>query len=94
MNSTILQVPIEKSLRDKATLAARSQGFSSLQEAVRIFLNQLSFQSLRVTFEPQSVQLSPKAIKRYSQMSQDVKSGKTIANGFDNIDEISKYLNS
>lgn len=94
MDTTILQVPISKTLRTKASKAATSQGFSSLQEAVRIFLNQLSTHEVRVTFKPQSVQLSQKAIKRYNRMIDEVESGKVKTNSFTNIDEMMDYLNS
>ncbi|HJZ05933.1 hypothetical protein A2634_01510 [Candidatus Amesbacteria bacterium RIFCSPHIGHO2_01_FULL_48_32] len=94
MDATILQVPISKALRDKAAKSALSQGFSSLQEAVRVFLNQLSSQAIRVTFEPQPVQLSHKAIRKYNKMSEDVKSGKVKTVGFTDVDEMFKYLNS
>ncbi len=51
MNSTILQVPISKDLRDDAAVAASSLGFSSLQEAVRVFLTQLAEGRIKITFE-------------------------------------------
>jgi len=38
----VLQVPMSKELRKKATLAALNQGYSSLQESVRIYLRQLA----------------------------------------------------
>ena len=51
MNKTILQVPISKELKDKAEEASAKQGFSSLQESVRIFLAQLSQGNLKISFE-------------------------------------------
>lgn len=51
MNSTILQVPISKNLRDEAVKAAARLGFSSLQEIVRIFLMQLAKGRIKITFE-------------------------------------------
>jgi len=51
MDSTILQVPISKTLRDEAAVAASNMGFSSLQGAVRVFLTQLSTQAVKITFE-------------------------------------------
>jgi hypothetical protein len=41
MDNTVLQIPMSKTLRDKATQAAKEQGFSSLQEYVRVFLTAL-----------------------------------------------------
>ncbi len=67
MNKTILQVPINTSLRKAAEVEARSQGFSSLQEAVRIFLRKMAEKKISVTFE-ETVALSPKAIRRYDKL--------------------------
>jgi len=92
MDTTILQVPIKKTLRSKATKAAAFQGFSSLQEAVRIFLNQLATHAVIVTFKPQSVQLSQKAIKRYNRMIDEVESGKAKPVSFTDVDEMMQYL--
>ena len=53
MNTTTLQIPVSSSLRDQAQKQAREMGFSSLQEVVRLFLNQLAQQSIKVQFVPQ-----------------------------------------
>ncbi len=94
MNTTILQVPINKELRDEASDAATKLGFSSLQEAVRVFLAQLPTQTVKITFEHPPVQLSAKAIKRYDKMSEDIESGKAKTKSFDNVEDMMKYLNS
>ena len=52
MDTTILQVPIDKSLRNQAAAAASNLGFSSLQEAVRVFLTQLADKNVKISFEP------------------------------------------
>ena len=39
---TIIQVPVDKKLRDKAAKRAKKDGFSSLQELVRFFLKKLA----------------------------------------------------
>lgn len=75
MNKTILQVPISIDLRKSAEKEALEQGFSSLQEAVRVFLKKLSQKSLSVKYEEKAVRLSAKAIKRYDKMEQDRKNG-------------------
>lgn len=64
-----------KSVRDNAEKAALSQGFSSLQEVVRIFLYKFASQKLSVTIQ-ESVQLSDKAEKKYLKMEQDFKEHK------------------
>ena len=94
MNSTVLQVPMNKDLRDEATKAASSLGFSSLQEAVRVFLAQLPTQTVKISFEHPPVQLSAKAIKRYDKMSDDIEKGRVKTVSFDGVDEMMNYLNS
>lgn len=94
MDSTILQVPISKSLRDEASLAASNMGFSSLQEAVRVYLTQLKNSIVKISFEHPPVQLSAKAIKRYDKMSEDVESGKVKPVSFTDVDEMMRYLHS
>lgn len=94
METTILQVPISKTLRDQAALAASNQGFSSLQEAVRVFLHKIANKSLNVTFEPKAIQLSPRAIKRYNKISDEIASGKAKLYSFDTTTGMFKFLNS
>ena len=93
MNTTILQVPIDKTLRNQAAIAASSLGFSSLQEAVRVFLAQLPTQTVKLSFEPKPIQLSAKAIKRYNKIGDEIDSGKARLKRFDSVDEMFKYLN-
>ncbi len=91
MNSTILQVPITKKLREQAAVAAVAQGFSSVQEAVRVFLTQLADRSLQVTFEPKPVKLSAKNEKRYRAMEADFAKGRNIQVA-NNVDELMQQL--
>ena len=78
MNNTILQVPLSKELRQKSELAATKAGFSSLQEAVRLFLHQLSQQKMIFSFDTPKIQLSPKNETRYLEMLADYKNDKNI----------------
>lgn len=94
MDSTILQVPISKTLRDEAALAASNMGFSSLQEAVRVYLTQLRNNIVKITFEHPPVQLSAKAIKRYNNISRDIRSGKIKTKAFDNVNDLMNHLNA
>lgn len=94
MDSTILQVPISKTLRDEAALAATNMGFSSLQEAVRVYLTQLKNNIVKITFEHPPVQLSAKAIKRYNKMIDEVESGRVKPVSFTDVDEMMKYLHA
>lgn len=48
MSSVTLQIPLDSDFKTAAQLAATREGFSSLQEAIRVFLRKLI--SKRVTF--------------------------------------------
>lgn len=75
MKTVNLQVPMSEELRLSAQEAAIEQGFSSVQEAVRIFLSKLAERKISVVFAPRAEKLSPKAEKRYLKMLHDVGSG-------------------
>ena len=91
--NTILQVPISKDLRDKAGTAAEKMGFSSLQESVRLFLNQLASNQIQVAFEPKTVRLSPRAEKRYNKMIQEIETGKVKLKTFKTVKALMEDLN-
>lgn len=76
MDKAIIQVPVDKKLRDQAASAASSLGFSSLQETIRLFLHKLATRELTFSFEEPSVQLSPRAARRYDKMVRDIRSGR------------------
>jgi antitoxin component of RelBE/YafQ-DinJ toxin-antitoxin module len=59
---TNLQVPISLSLRTQAEEVAKKQGFSSLQELIRVFIT--NYISGNATMFLGST-LSPQAVKRY-----------------------------
>lgn len=90
--NTILQVPINKNLRDQAVSQAQKMGFSSLQEVVRLFLNKIAAGQVNVTFE-ETVQLSSKAVKRYNKMIDEIESGKVKTKTFTDVSSLMKYLN-
>ncbi len=92
MNKTILQVPVSQQTKNAAEKAASLQGFSSLQEAVRVFLNKLAQGDVRIAFED-TVHLSRKAVNRYNKMLTDVEQGKDVAEA-DNVDELIKQLHN
>jgi len=52
-------------------------GFSSLQEAVRIFLSELAIGEMDIRFE-ETIQLSPRATKRYDKILDDIEKGKNL----------------
>ncbi|OGV96148.1 hypothetical protein A2W24_05280 [Microgenomates group bacterium RBG_16_45_19] len=79
MNNTIVQVPVSKSLRDRAAAAASDLGFSSLQESIRIFMANLAKRQINITISPakkiDEYTLSPRAIRRYEKLIRDIESG-------------------
>lgn len=91
MEKTILQVPLTKQLRKDAEGQALEQGFSSLQEAVRVFLKKFAQGTLGMTFEEKSVQLSPKAIKRYNKMIDEIDNGLNVYSA-ENVDDLMRHL--
>ena len=90
----VLQVPMSKELRDKATLVALSQGYSSLQESVRIFLRQLADDKIETRFYPivKEIKLSKKADARYSKIIDEIESGKRKLESFNSVDDLMSYL--
>ena len=91
MDSTIIQVPISKTLRDKAFSAAEEQGFSSLQDFIRLALTKLANRQMVVSFEEPAVKLSAKNEKRYLKMDEDIKKGKNFET-FNTPEEFLKSL--
>lgn len=89
---TVLQVPISKELRVKSEKVAKIQGFSSVQEMVRLLLTKMSRGQLEVRIEELAVQLSPKAARRYERMMKDYEEGKNIYAATD-IDDLMAQLN-
>lgn len=90
----VLQVPMSKELREKATLVAISQGYSSLQETVRIFLTQFADKKVETRLWPivKEIQLSPKAIRRLNKDSAEIKSGKQETFSFNSVPELMDHL--
>lgn len=92
--TTIVQVPIDKSFRDEVTFLAKNMGFSSLQELIRFTLVQIKNQTIVPSLINTSINLSSKAIIRYDKMINDVKSGKITPKSFNNTNNALKYLNN
>ncbi len=74
---TTLQVPITSDLKQAATQAAMAQGFSSLQEAVRVFLTQLSSKRISIGWS-KTIKLSEKNDRRYNAMDKDFDNNKNV----------------
>lgn len=89
-----MQIPVDPQVRKKAEREAENLGFSSLQDAVRLYLKKLADKRIRVELEERkpAVQLSPKAIKRYNKILDDIEKGKNLYHAKD-IDELMRQLN-
>jgi len=83
---TVLQVPIKAELRDKAQKKADAEGFSSLQEVVRLMLSQYSKGETELL-------AASRFVKKYDKMIDDVRSGKVKTVSFDNPIDALEYLN-
>jgi hypothetical protein len=90
MNDTLIfQVPMSRKLRDAARAAAKEQGFSSLQEYVRVMVSKLSTREIGITFD-KIIKVSPKTEKRYIEMKRDFDNGKGIV--VHSVDEMMNVL--
>lgn len=92
MDTTIIQIPISKNLREKAVKQAELSGFSSIQDVLRLFLHQFVLQEVEVKFESKPVQLSKRAVRRYNKISDDIDSGKTKLFTAHSVDELMNHL--
>lgn len=91
MDRTVLQVPVSADLRKAAETEAKTQGFSSLQEAVRVFLGKLAAKRIEVRLE--ETYLSKKSAKRYEKMIEDIQKGRVKTKGFEDVDSLMRHLN-
>lgn len=89
MQRVILQVPMDKQLKNNAEKVASQQGFSSLQEIVRVFLAQLSSNKVVVSLH-ESTKLSSINEKRYAKMTRDFESDRDVNSAKDMNDLLSK----
>lgn len=85
---------MSKQLKDDAEKAAFEQGFSSLQEILRIFMKKLANKNIDFSFkeEEEVVQLSKKNAKRYSKILKDIESGKEKVYTAKNVDDFIEQL--
>jgi len=75
MSRVVLQVPMSNDLKRRALTEAERQGFSSLQEWVRLALMQLAQKRLKVSLG-QVMPLTWRNEQRYLRMTEDLKKGK------------------
>lgn len=90
MHRAVIQIPVSADLRRKAEIQALKQGFSSLQEALRVFMTKLAAKKINVSFE-ETIPLSPKAERRYAKIDEDFEKGKNIYKAR-NVDDLMRQL--
>ena len=93
MNTTKLQVPINKAIREGLEKRARKLGFDSAQAYIRVWA-QAEVEGRKLDFDSTDITLSPQAEKRYAKMITDLdeekNSGKAVT--FTTADEFMKDL--
>ena len=95
MSRIILQVPVSKDLQVSAKKAAMLQGFSSLQDAIRVFLKQLALGQVAVRLAATDEErLSPAAERRYARIIADIKKGRGIIKTDGTVEDFLRKLNS
>ena len=96
MNKVILQVPMSKELKLAGQKAAQEQGFSSLQEFVRVFLTKFAKHEVSLAVQEEAEYLTPAQAKRvdkkYQQFLKDKKAGKTFT--AHSVEELMEQLTS
>ncbi|HUD43947.1 MAG TPA: hypothetical protein VMR41_00185 [Patescibacteria group bacterium] len=91
MNKTILQIPMTTQLKNNAESIASEQGFSSLQEVVRVFLTKFAAKKVEITWQ-EPIYLSEHNEKRYIDMSEDFKNNKNVYS-VNSVTDLVKELN-
>lgn len=93
---TNLQVPMDKKIRDESKRVATELGFSTLQDAVRMFLAQLAERKITVSILPREERLTKKQettlLKKYNMALKEIKEGKAFMS--DNPTDLISHLNS
>ena len=94
MSSTIttLQIPMSNSLKKEAKVMAREQGFSSLQDFVRLILTKLVRNELAIHIgsKDEYIKLTPYTKKRYEKIVSDIKANRNIIEAKDAADFLKK----
>ena len=92
MQRVIVQVPMNKKLKEKAEIVVSDLGFSSIQEAIRVLLTKLSKRefSLKVEEVEEVKYLSPRAARKFKKAVEDIKAGRNIIQASDAEDFLRK----
>jgi antitoxin component of RelBE/YafQ-DinJ toxin-antitoxin module len=92
MAQTIIQIPVDKKLRNQAVRVANQGGFSSVQEVIRLFLSQFANEEIRFQFINPAIDLSEVNEARYVKMVDEVKAGKVKTKKFKEVTSLMKDL--
>lgn len=97
MNKTTLQVSVDKSLKFLAEKEALKQGFSSLQEVIRVFMAQFAAKHISIGFtKPEDEVLTPKQeavlLKKYKKAKKEI--NKESAFVAESVEGMKKQLRS
>lgn len=82
MTKVTIQVPVNKSLKISAEKAALESGFSSLQEAIRVFMTQFAKKAVSIgifqSFQDEILTSQQDAIikKKYEKIKKEIADGK------------------
>lgn len=90
MHKVTLQIPMDSKLKIDAERVALDQGFSSLQELVRVILSKVAQRKIEINVE-EVIILSEKADKRYARAMKDFKEGKNVYTA-KNVDDFLRQL--
>lgn len=98
MNTT-LHIPVNKIIKTKAEAAVKTQGYSSLQEIIRVFLSSLARGEVKTTFTSSDIELLTESQemhlnKREEQTLTAIKKGKaySVRTAAEMIDTLEKPL--
>jgi len=93
MSRSVLQIPINRELRLSAEEVALAEGFSSLQEFVRVLLNKVANRELSIQISSvPTIDLTNKANDRYEKILKDYKKGENIYSA-ESVDDLISKLN-
>ena len=91
-STTTLQIPLPNSLKQEAKVMAREQGFSSLQDFVRLILTKLvrNELSIHIGTKDEYIELTPEAKKRYEKIVRDISANRNVIKAKDAADFLEK----
>jgi hypothetical protein len=69
MSQTNLQVPLSSAIKDKALKKAEDEGFSSLQELVRVFLTMYGKGKVSMALKSENDTYTPKQIEEFDTLA-------------------------